>query len=105
MGLAVVETSLSDPTLDSADIAATYQNATTDVGLDLEFSLGANDGFPFEFVNANDVIKVNGPENGEFSVNMPSLQPKQGIGNFSLEHIFDNKVDFSIDSLYSQLRL
>jgi Ca2+-binding RTX toxin-like protein len=95
MGLTVVETSLQDPTLDSADIAATYQNATTDVGLDLEFSLGANDGFPFEFVNANDVIKVNGPENGEFSVNMPSLQPKQGIGNFSLEHIFDNKVDFS----------
>src|SRR5574344_1431331 len=95
MGLAVVETSLSDTTLDSADIVATYRNATTDVGLDLEFSLDANEGFPFEFVNANDVIKVNGPENGEFSVNMPSLQPKQGISNFSLEHIFDNKVDFS----------
>lgn len=95
MGLAVVETSLSDTTLDSADIVATYRNATTDVGLDLEFSLDANDDFPFEFVDVNDVIKVKGPENGEFSVNMPSLQPKQGIGNFSLEHIFDNKVDFS----------
>lgn len=95
MGLTVVETSLQDPTLDSADIAATYQNATADIGLDLELTLGTNEGFPFEFVDANDVIKVKGPENGEFSVNMPSLQPKQGIGNFSLEHIFDNKVDFS----------
>lgn len=95
MGLTVVETSLQDPTLDSADIAATYQNATADIGLDLELTLGTNEGFPFEFVDANDVIKVKGPESGEFSVNMPSLQPKQGIGNFSLEHIFDNKVDFS----------
>lgn len=95
MGLAVFETSLQDPTLDSADIAATYQNATADIGLDLELTLGTNEGFPFEFVDANDVIKVKDPENGEFSVNMPSLQPKQGIGNFSLEHIFDNKVDFS----------
>ena len=95
MGLTVVETSLQDPTLDSADIAATYQNATADIGLDLELTLGTNEGFPFEFVDANDVIKVKGPESGKFSVNMPSLQPKQGIGNFSLEHIFDNKVDFS----------
>jgi hypothetical protein len=95
MGLAVTETSLTDSTLDVPDIVALYQNASTTTAMDLEFALGTNDGFPFELVNASDVIKVNGPENGEFSVNMPSLQPKQGIGNFSLEHIFDNKVDFS----------
>ena len=92
MNLNVLE--IADSGNSPMDVHLGFDENNPSVDLDLEFQLAANNGFPFEFNNTTDSIKVGLDDNDEIYVELPELKLANGFDDFSMTHIIEG-IDFS----------
>ncbi|SHL34190.1 hypothetical protein SAMN05720469_1741 [Fibrobacter intestinalis] len=92
MNLNVLE--VADSGNSPMDVHLGFDENNPSVDLDLEFQLAANNGFPFEFNNTTDTIKVGLDGNDEIYVELPELKLASGFDDFSMTHIIEG-IDFS----------
>lgn len=92
MNLNVLE--VADSGNSPMDVHLGFDENNPSVDLDLEFQLAANNGFPFEFNNTTDSIKVGLDDNDEIYVELPELKLASGFDDFSMTHVIEG-IDFS----------